>query len=72
MKALIDNGKFSGKHPFVYRITKTDWSEESNQLIKDGYCFSLDITEKEYNYINSIDHYIDVLYSESFETKFFL
>jgi hypothetical protein len=71
MKALIDKGNFSGKHPFVYSITKSEWDEESKQLIKDGYCFSIDLTEEEYNFIKSIDESVEVLYNEVGETKFF-
>jgi hypothetical protein len=74
MKALIDNGRFSGKQEFVYSITKAEWSKESLDLIKDGYCYSIDLTEHEYNHIKNINDCIDVLYNEfgkSIEEKFY-
>jgi deoxyadenosine/deoxycytidine kinase len=74
MKALIDDGKFSGKPEFVYYITKSDWSEIAMQLIKDGGYFEIDITEQEYNYIKNVDNCIDVFYNKfgkTLEEKFY-
>jgi len=52
-RALIDNGKFSGKPPHVYYVydVNKELSENSKNLIQDGYCYIIDLTEEEYNYI---------------------
>lgn len=63
MKALIHNGKLNGKHPFVYRITKNEFSQESLDTIKDGYCYVIELTIGEYNYIRSIPEDIEISYT---------
>ncbi len=63
MKALIHNGKFNGKYPFVYRISKNNFSQESLDDIKKGYCYEIELTIDEYNYLKSIPEDIEVLYN---------
>jgi hypothetical protein len=64
--ALIDYGRFSGKHPFVYKIfTKSDKARD--YIIDTSYKRSdiIKLTEEEYNYIKNIDSCIEVLYNEN-------
>jgi hypothetical protein len=72
--ALIDNGSFSGKFPFVYSICKGNTlSKMSEELVKLDSLILISLTEEEYNWIKSIDNDIEVLYNEygmTIETKF--
>lgn len=68
--AFINDGHFSGKHPFVYGILNGCIpNEETAQLIEDGALTVLFITQDEYEYIKSIPNDIEVLYNEYGETK---
>lgn len=63
--ALIDYGRFSGKHPFVYKIFNK--SQRAREFAKEyGYKRSdiIKITKEEYDYIMKFDEEIDVLFDE--------
>lgn len=73
--ALINDGSFSGKHPFVYKIFNK--SQNAREFAKEyGYTRKdiIKLTTEEYNHIKSIDPIVEVLYfaeGKTVEDKFF-
>jgi hypothetical protein len=71
MKAIIDTGKFSGKHPFVALIINTEALEsflarDNNfkREIETGFAKIVEITPEQEQYIIKFDEDIEVLYNE--------
>jgi hypothetical protein len=70
--ALINDGKFNGKQPFVYYITNKDTrSDMWLELLNSGGCYEIEITKDEYDYINLIDDTIDVIYLSDEKERFY-
>ena len=75
--ALIDEGRFSGKHPFVKHILTNQYelSEETNEMIYNNQLKKIEITEEEYWHLFDFETDIEVLYCEegnTIEQKFFI
>ncbi len=70
--ALIDYGRVSGKHPFVYFISDDKESLEKSS-IEYGYKKDdiIQITESEYIFLSSIPDGIEVSYCAGAKNKFF-
>lgn len=60
---LMNDGRFSGKLPFIYRIFNGEPSEDTKRMISDDGHHIVKVTEEEYNYVKSLPEEVEVHYN---------